>query len=79
MYYQGGSFYQTDGTFVTNYSKLPILHDSGQRGSVMYQYSSSAQSDPNQWIPAMPRAWCWEIGYQTNGAPFCVFQIKVDA
>src|ERR1051325_2807624 len=41
MFYQGGAFYKTDGTFITNYSGLPILHDSGQRGSVVYQYSTA--------------------------------------
>jgi len=77
LYYQGGAFYQTDGTFLKTYGALPILHDAGERGSVIYQYSTGAQSDPNQWIPGA-RAWCWEIAYQTNGAPFCVFQTKVD-
>jgi autotransporter-associated beta strand protein len=77
LYYQGGAFYKTDGTFVKSYTNLPILHDSGERGSVIYQYSDAAQSDPNQWIPTA-RAWCWEIAYQTNGAPVCVFQTKVD-
>ena len=77
MYYQGGAFYQTDGTFLKNYSDLPILHDSGERGTVIYQYSDDFTNDPNQWIPT-GRAWCWEIAYQTNGAPFCVFQVKVD-
>jgi hypothetical protein len=77
LYYQGGAFYKTDGTFVTAYTNLPILHDAGQRGSVVYQYSTAAQSDPNQWIPTA-RAWCWEIAYQSNGAPCCVFQTKVD-
>jgi hypothetical protein len=77
MYYQNGTFYKTDGTFLKNYSDLPILHDSGERGTVIYQYSTAAQSDPNQWIQNA-RAWCWEIAYQTNGAPACVFQVKVD-
>jgi len=77
LYYQNGAFYKTDGTFVKSFANLPILHDSGERGSVIYQYSDTAQSDPNQWIPT-GRAWCWEIAYQTNGAPFCVFQVKVD-
>jgi len=77
MYYQGGAFYQTDGTFLTNFSQLPILHDLGQHGSVVYQYNAAATVDPNQWI-ATARAWCWEIAYQTNGAPVCVFQTKVD-
>jgi len=78
MYYQGGAFYQTDGTFMTNFSQLPILHDSGQRGAVVYQYNTAATVDPNQWI-ANARAWCWELAYQTNAAPVCVFQTKVDA
>jgi hypothetical protein len=77
LYYQNGAFYKTDGTYVTSYADLPILHDDGQRGWVIYQYNTAAQSDPNQWIPT-GRAWCWEIAYQTNGAPFCVFQVKVD-
>jgi autotransporter-associated beta strand protein len=76
-YYQGGAFYQTDGTFLKSYANLPLLHDSGERGTVIYQYSDAGQADPNQWIPT-GRAWCWEIGYQTNGAPVCVFQVKVD-
>jgi autotransporter-associated beta strand protein len=78
MYYQAGSFYQTDGTFLTNFSSLPILHDSSQHGSVVYLYNANASSDPNQWI-ATARAWCWEIGYQTNSQSVCVFQAKVDA
>jgi autotransporter-associated beta strand protein len=78
MYYQGGAFYQTDGTFLKNYSDLPILHDSGERGTVIYPYNTAAQSDPNQWIPN-GRAWTWEVATQTNGNPFCVFQVKVDS
>jgi len=78
LYYQSNAFYRTDGSFVTNFSQLPILHDSGQRGSVVYQYNSAATVDPNQWI-ANARAWCWELAYQTNAAPVCVFQTKVDA
>jgi hypothetical protein len=77
LYYQNGSFYQTDGTFLKSYANLPILHDSGERGTVIYQYSAAAQADPNQWIPT-GRAWNWEIAYQTNGWPVCVFQAKVD-
>jgi hypothetical protein len=77
LYYQAGAFYKTDGTFLKNYRDLPIRHDSGERGTVIYQYNTAAQSDPNQWIPN-GRAWTWEIASQTNGAPFCVFQVKAD-
>ena len=76
LYYQTNTFSKTDGTFVKNYSGLPILHDSGERGSVIYQYSTAAQSDPNQWIPR-GRSWCWEIASQTNGQPACVFSVMV--
>ena len=42
LYYQGGNFYKSDGTFVRSFASLPILHDSGERGSVIYQYSDAA-------------------------------------
>ena len=73
LYYQGGSFLQSDGTFLKSFANLPILHDSVERGTVIYQYNDAAQTDFNQWI-ATGRAWCWEIGYQTNGNPVCVFR-----
>jgi autotransporter-associated beta strand protein len=76
MYYQNGAFYRTDGTFIKNYADLPILHQADERGSVIYQYSTAPQSDPNEWIPG-GRSWCWEIGYQTNGAPACVFSVQL--
>jgi autotransporter-associated beta strand protein len=75
LYYQSNAFYRTDGSFVTNFSQLPILHDSGQRGSVVYQYSDAASTNWDQWIQST-RAWCWEMACQTNGAPVCVFQAK---
>lgn len=77
LYYDGGAFYQTDGTLVKNYASLPILHDSGERGSVIYQYSEVEPADPNDHIPT-GRAWCWETAYQTNGAPVCVFTVQRD-
>ncbi len=77
LYYQGGAFYKTDGTLVKNYAALPILHDSGERGSVIYQYNAADQADPNEWIPT-GRAWCWETAYQSNGAPVSVFTVQRD-
>ena len=77
LYYAGGAFYKTDGTFVKNYSALPILHDAGERGSVIYQYSDADSPSPDQWIPT-GRAWCWETASQTNGDPVCVFTVQRD-
>ncbi|MEO5804006.1 MAG: BNR-4 repeat-containing protein, partial [Verrucomicrobiota bacterium] len=77
LYYQGGAFYKTDGAFVTNFSDLPILHDAGQRGSIIYQYSDAPTNDANVHIPT-GRAWCWETAYQTNGNPVCAFTVQRD-
>ncbi len=77
LYYQGGAFYKTDGTFVKNYASLPILHDSGERGSVIYQYSDADSPSPDDHIPT-GRAWCWETACQTNGAPVSVFTVQRD-
>jgi autotransporter-associated beta strand protein len=77
LYYQTNVFHKTDGTFLKNYSDLPILHDSGERGSVIYQYSATETNDYNDHI-ATGRAWNWEIAYQSNGAPVCVFTVQRD-
>lgn len=77
LYYTNGAFYKTDGTLVRSFATLPIQHDSGERGSVIYQYSDLDQADPNEWIPT-GRAWCWETAYQSNGAPVCVFTVQRD-
>jgi hypothetical protein len=75
LYYQDGAFYKTDGVPLKKFSDLPIRHDEGERGSVVYQYHEGAQSDPNQWIPS-GRAWCWEIASSADGSPVCVFTVE---
>jgi hypothetical protein len=77
LYYQAGSLLKTDGTFLKSFTNLPVLHDSGERGSVIYQYSDSNTSDFNDHIPA-GRSWCWETAYHTNGSPVCVFTVQRD-
>ena len=37
LYYQADSLFKTDGTFVKSFANLPVLHDSGERGSIIYQ------------------------------------------
>ncbi len=77
IFYRQGAYYTTEGTLVKNYADLPILHDSGERGSVIYQYSDVPTNDPNAHIPT-GRAWCTEITYQTNGAPVALFTVQRD-
>ncbi len=80
LYYTGGAFYQTDGTWVKNYADLPLLHSSGESGSVIYPYTTNAWGagqGPDDWIP-FGRAWTWDLGYQPDGKPVCAFQVQVD-
>jgi hypothetical protein len=77
MFYQGGSLYKTDGTLIKSFGILPLDHDSGERGSVIYQYSASDTNDFNVHVPT-GRAWCWENVCDTNGYPVSVFQVQVD-
>lgn len=75
LYYQDGNFYKTGGQRVRSLAALPILHDAGERGSVIYQFSNDPQTNPDQWIPT-GRAWCWEIASPPDGAPVCVFSVQ---
>ena len=69
MYYKGGALYKTDGTFLKSLQDAPLLHDSGEHGSLIYKYDSE--------IPT-GRAWCWDIAYQSNNHPVCVFTVQRD-
>jgi hypothetical protein len=80
LFYQGGDFHQSDGSIVRSLASLPILHDSGERGTVVYPYTTAAWGagqGPDDWIPS-GRAWTWDIQYQPDGKPVCVFQVQVD-
>jgi hypothetical protein len=77
--YRAGSFYKTDGTFVESLANIPLDHDAGERGSTIYQYSTAAWEPgqgPDDWIPNA-RGWTWDIHYDRDGAPVCVFQAQV--
>ena len=73
-YYKSGMIHKTDDSPLKQLSDLPLLHDSGERGSVIYLYSEAATADFNNHVP-FGRAWCWEIAYQSNGFPVCVFSV----
>ncbi|MEM1085179.1 MAG: BNR-4 repeat-containing protein [Verrucomicrobiota bacterium] len=80
LYYEGGSFYESDGTLVKSLANLPILHDSGERGTEVYTYDSSVLDPgegPDDYIRSA-RAWTWDICYQGNGDPVCAFQVQND-
>jgi len=78
MYYKAGGFHKTDGTLIDVFANLPLEHESGQRGSVIYQFSSAAWGPgqgPDDWIPNA-RGWTWDVHYGPDGNPVCVFQVQ---
>lgn len=80
LYYQGGALWKTDGTRIDSLANIPLDHDGGERGSVIYQYSNApwqAGDGPDDWIPT-GRGWTWDIHYGKGGAPVSVFQVQRD-
>jgi hypothetical protein len=80
LFYQGGNFMKTDGSLLKAIGDLPILHDSGERGTEVYTYSSAAwgpEDGPDDWIPN-GRGWTWDICYGNDGHPACAFQVQLD-
>jgi hypothetical protein len=79
MFYRQGNFHKTDGTLIDSFANLPLDHQGGQRGSVIYQFSSSAWGPgqgPNDWIPNA-RGWTWDVHVAKDGKPVCVFQAQL--
>jgi len=75
IYYRDGALYNSEGTWLKYLTNAPLLHDSGERGSVIYQYSQAPTNDPHAHIP-YGRAWCWDVLYHTNGAPVAAFTVQ---
>ncbi len=78
--YRAGAFFKTDGTQVETLANIPLDHDGGERGSVLYQYRDAAWGPgqgPDDWIPT-GRGWTWDIAYDRNETPVAVFQVQRD-
>jgi hypothetical protein len=80
LFYQGGSFRGSDGAVLKTFANLPLDHDLGERGTVVYPYTAAAWgvgNGPDDWIPG-GRAWTWDIHYGSDGNPVCCFQVQRD-
>lgn len=80
MFYRGGSFRKTDETLIDSLSNIPLDHDGGKRGSVIYQYSNDSwgpDQGPDDWIPT-GRGWTWDVQYGKDASPVAVFQVQRD-
>lgn len=78
LYYQDQALRLSDGTPLRALDDLPIAHDSGERGTVVYEYSDSPWDPgegPDDWIPG-GRGWTWDVGYGEDGWPVAVFQAR---
>ena len=80
LYYCDGGFFKTDGNLVDFFVNLPLDHDAGERGSVVYPYTSrdwETGEGPDDFIPG-GRGWTWDVCYGKDGNPVCVFQVQKD-
>lgn len=79
LYYKAGAFHNTDDSASKTLAQLPYLHDSGERGTVVYQHNAAAwgaSDGPDDWIPD-GRSWTWDVQHDsTTGNPLCVFSVQ---
>ncbi len=79
MFYRAGGLFKTDGTLIDSLTNIPLDHDSGKRGNVVYPFSTAAWGagqGPDDWIPNA-RGWTWDVHYGPGENPVCVFQAQV--
>lgn len=80
LFYRDGQLRRTDGSVIDSLANIPLDHDGGKRGSLIYGYSDAAWGPgqgPDDWIPG-GRGWTWDIHYGKDGQPVCVFQVQKD-
>lgn len=78
--YRAGAFFNTAGAQIETLANIPLDHDAGERGSVLYQYKDAAWGPgdgPDDWIPT-GRGWTWDIAYDRTETPVAVFQVQRD-
>ena len=76
LYYENGSLHRSDGSVVKDMDALPLDHDAGERGTMIYRYFEG--ETPESRDDGMPngRAWIWDLEYDSEGKPVCVFQLQ---
>ncbi len=72
---------RTDGSIIKPFSASPLDHDNAkgggeERGSLIYTYSETPNTDYTTGSIPFGRAWCWEITQDKNGYPVCVFVVQ---
>jgi len=78
IFYQDNNIHYTNRDLLKSFDNIPLEHDSGERGTVVYQYTAAnwgPEDGPDDWIPT-GRTWNWDIHYDKAGHPVCVFQVE---
>lgn len=74
---ENGVFHSSDGLFLGMANEGPLDHDSGVRGSCVYQFRAQTlgvEDSVDDWIPG-GRAWVWDLALSDEGHPVCVFSV----
>lgn len=78
LFYRDGAFRGSDGAPLRSLDDLPIAHDEGERGTVIYRFSDGGwgpSDGPDDWIPG-GRGWTWDVAYEADGSPVAAFQVR---
>ncbi len=73
----GGTLFKSDGLTIKKLSAIPMNHDRGERGTMVYEFSKSPATSPDHWIQD-GRAWVWDLAYDSKARPVCGFQVQLD-
>lgn len=76
-FYTSNALWKSDCSLLKSWSALPLEHDAGERGSVIYRYSDAPAKTPDDHIPT-GRAWCADLVRNSNGWPVAVFTVQRD-
>lgn len=75
LFFRNGAFFRSDGSRFGDLGSLPLNHDDGARGTVVYQHATPVSGQAGAaWLGG--RAWIWDAAYDQDGHPVCVFQIR---
>lgn len=72
----GGNVRKSDGSLLKPLANAPLQHDSDERGSVVYPYSTAATTDYDDHIPG-GRGWVWDLVHDPKtDQPVAVFSVQ---
>ena len=71
-YIRNGRVHRTDGSVIKPLADLPLCHDKGERGSLIYDCLAPCPASPF----LKGQAWIIDIAHDAEGNPICLFQTQ---